>query len=130
MHWVNLRRLYVCSNISYRNTAYMMHRGFHVPEAERQEYAQMLKALIDSEKPVIYVDESSFNMWKRSSKTWAPRGSTIFIPIANSRNSSITVYGAIGTCLKQAVFMQHRSTCTEDFVNLLKEIRWQLIGSN
>ena len=85
-----------------------MHRGFHVPEAERQEYAQMLKALIDSEKPVIYVDESSFNMWKRSNKTWAPPGSTIYIPIANSRNSSITVYGTIGTCLKQAVFMQHR----------------------
>jgi len=93
--------LYKKHGISYRATGYMHYNGFKVTEQERLEYAQMLKRVIDSEKPVIYVDESSFNTWNRiNSKTWAPKHNVINMPINNTRGKSVTVYGAIGTCLK------------------------------
>jgi len=83
----------------------MQYNGFKITDQERLEYAKMLKQVIDSDKAVIYVDESSFHTWKTLNKTWAPKHNVINLPISSSRGKSLTVFGAIGTCLKKAVFM-------------------------
>ena len=95
-----LRNLYVKHRISYRNIGYMTYNGFKITHDEKRRYAMRLKEIIDSNQALIYVDESSFHTWKRSSKTWAPRHNIIHMPIANSRRAGVTVYGAIGSCLK------------------------------
>jgi len=59
----------------------MHYNGFKITEEERFIYAKKLKELIDSNKPVIYADESSFNTWNRIiSKTWAPKNNVISLP--------------------------------------------------
>jgi len=73
--------LYKKHGISYRATGYMHYNGFKVTEEERLNYAKKLKKLIDSNKPVIYADESSFNAWNRIiSKTWGPKNNVINLP--------------------------------------------------
>jgi hypothetical protein len=123
-----LQRLYHKHNISYRNAGYMSYNGFKITTAERKRYSIKLKEIIDSSKALIYVDEASFNTWKRASKTWAPRYKIVNIPLANSRNRGVTVYGAIGTCLKKAVFTREEKTCTEGFLRFLEKVRKQLAG--
>ena len=75
------------------------------------------------------MDESSFNTWKRINKTWAPKYNIIHIPLQNSRRKGVTVYGAIGTCLKKAVFLTGETTSTDGFIRLLKEVRKNFLGS-
>ena len=124
----SLIRLYKKHGISYRATGYMKYSGFKVTEQERWEYARMLKNVIDGDKALIYVDESSFNAWRRINKTWAPKYNVINLPQQDSRGHGLTVYGAIGTCLKKAVFTLGESTNPEGYCAFLREVRKQFIG--
>jgi len=123
-----LRAVYLRHGISYRATNYMHYNGWKVTEQERREYAQRLQPIIESDKPLIYVDEASFHTWKRLNKTWAPKHEIIHLPIQNTRGEGVTVYGAIGTCLKRAVFTLGDRTTPEGFSELLEQARRQLIG--
>jgi len=123
-----LRAVYRRHGVRYCATNYMHYNGWKVTAQERWEYARRLKALIDSDKALVYVDESSFHTWKRLNKTWAPQHEIIHLPIQNSRGEGVTVYGAIGTCLKRAVFTLGDKTTPEGFSELLVQVRRQLIG--
>ena len=114
--------------MSYRNTGYMLYNGFKVTQKTKQEYAIKLKEFIDGDKPLIYVDESSFNTWKKMNKTWAPKHNIIHLPLQNTRRKGVTVYGAIGACLRKAVFIGGETTCTDGFISLLKKVRKNFIG--
>jgi len=124
----SLIRLYKKHGISYRATGYMKYSGFKVTERERCEYARMLKKVIDGDKALIYVDESSFNTWRRINKTWAPKYNVINLPQQDSRGHGFTVYGAIGTCLRKAVFTLGESTNPDGYCAFLREVRKQFIG--
>lgn len=52
----------------------------------------------------------------------------INLPQQDRRGSGLTVYGAIGTCLKKAVFTLGDSTNPKDYCDFLKEVRKQFIG--
>ena len=123
-----LLQFYKKHGITYRATGYMKYSGFKVTDQERWQYARMLKNVIDGDKALIYVDESSFNTWRRINKTWAPKYNVINLPQQDSRGHGLTVYGAIGTCLKKAVFTLGESTNPEGYCAFLREVRRQFIG--
>ena len=72
---------------------------------------------------VVYGDESSFNLWMRPTKTWGRDDGKTKIEINIKRGKSITLYGAIGEMMTKPVFMQGRSTNTDEFCNFLKLVR-------
>jgi hypothetical protein len=69
-----------------------------------------LSQLIDSNKPLVYFDESSFNMWMHSTRTWMNSNDPVRILLNKSRGENVTVYGAIGNCLPKALFLQTKVT--------------------
>ena len=76
-----LLALYKAHGISYRATGYMHYNGLRITAREKRDYAIKLQAIVNSESPLIYVDESSFNTWKRINKTWAPKYNIIHLPL-------------------------------------------------
>ena len=72
---------------------------------------------------VVYGDESSFNLWMRPTKTWGRDDGKTKIEINIKRGKSITLYGAIGEMMTKPVFMQGRSTNTDEFCKFLKLVR-------
>ena len=68
-------------------------------ELSRHAYASLLANLIVQEKPLIYVDETTFRTDMVKTKSWALLGHPNKHTILKDQ-FSVTVYGAVGHCLK------------------------------
>ena len=73
-------------------------------------FAEKLARLIQSGVPLVYFDETSFNLWLRNRKTWTFRDMPVKWVFNKARGHNITVYGGISAQLKKPVFMQAKST--------------------
>jgi hypothetical protein len=71
---------------------------------------------------VIYIDETTFNFHMRNSRSWSYEAERVQIPVHNTRLSGVTLYGAIGTCLKHPVFMTATSTNSESFELFMESV--------
>ena len=78
---------------------------------------------LTNEASIVYGDESSFNLWLRSSKTWATPDQRIRMPLNVTRGQGITLLGAIGEQMSRPVFYHGVSTNPTDFIAYLKEVR-------
>lgn len=91
---------------------------------EREEFAARLAKIIASNKPICYIDETAFsNLGRcRKAKTWTIQGKTNK-PAESGFNYSVTVFGAIGKCLRKPVYFLARSTNRSDFLTFLKLVK-------
>ena len=64
-----------------------------------------LARLVKEKKPLVYFDESSFNMWMRNNRTWTTSDYAVKWAFPKIRGNGITVYGAISTSFDKPVFM-------------------------
>jgi hypothetical protein len=98
-----LRLFYRRNNMRYRQTAmkpYPHHRSPEQLEQERMEWALMITDYIANDYPIIYMDESAFNIEMRQSRVWHSRDSKPIINAPEVRGKGWTLYGAISTCLR------------------------------
>ena len=105
---------YRCVQVRYRVTEARQRRL----EVERRAFAHALSDDIVSGRPIIYADESSFHLQMTQRRTWQLRGRPLSAPV-NSKNERLTLYGAIGSCLRQQVVMAGLSTCASEFSDFL-----------
>ena len=96
-------------------------------EVARKPFALRLGNIISTGKPIIYVDESTFHSWMYQQRSWslpdAPNNHQI-----NTKRFVVTVYGAIGTCLKKPVYHFGPSTNKDDFRTFIREVKRNLIS--
>ena len=78
-------------------------------ERQRKEFAEVLGNLITRRSPLIYMDETTFTSWSIKKKSWSTRLDINQHPIDDKR-FTVTVYGAIGSCLSEPVYMLGSST--------------------
>ena len=69
-----------------------------------------LASLIDDGADIVYVDETTFNTHLRATRTYLYPEHPVNIEVSNRRLHGVTLYGAIGPCLSQPVFMTAEST--------------------
>lgn len=70
----------------------------------QQEFAYGLASMIrNDDHEIVYVDEASFNLWQRPSRSWLRREQALMIPL--NRGPSITVFAG----LSQAGCLVHYS---------------------
>ena len=53
---------------------------------------------------VIYIDESTTNIWQKPLKVWIPKDHPFKIKIANTRGEGVTIIGAISSVRRQLVY--------------------------
>ena len=75
-----------------------------------------LGRVISAEKrDIVYLYETSFNFHLRNRRVWSYNDERVEKPISNTRFSGVTLFGAIGKCLKHPVFMTAESTTSQSF---------------
>jgi len=76
-------------------------------EQERWSFAMKIANVLRKEKSnVVYTDESSFNCWMHSKKTWQCKTAPVKMVLNKSRGKLITIFGAIGKHMRSPFFMQ------------------------
>lgn len=88
----------------------------------RKVFAKLIGNLIVLRRPLIYVDETTYNTWQMKAKSWSSSES----PNLHARNNkrwNTTVYGAVGECLAYPVFMLGNTTNGEDFRRFVMQVK-------
>ena len=119
-----LLTLYRRHGIKFKTAEYAYKRALREHQSidrERIQFARALGTLIKNHAPIIYMDETSVNLWQpaHSQKTWMSDEAPIQAEINSRRLSSITIYGAIANFRSRPVFMVAKSTNKRDFHKFL-----------
>ena len=99
-------------------------------ETERREFAKKLAEWIVDKREIIYFDEMSVNLWsitERSLRCWQKPHEPIPMVYPDARGSSVTLIGALGTCIPGFVYFHTaKSTNKEDCSDFLEKLREKL----
>ena len=87
-------------------------------DTERFKYAQKLNECILAGRNLIYIDETTVNSNMRLDRVWQYEDKPVDI-VLGKRIGGLTIYGAIGNCLKAPVFTLGASTNTEEFKSFM-----------
>ena len=91
-------------------------------DSQRRQFALILATIIATNKPLIYVDETSFHPQMIKSKSWSTRDFPNQHLIQTNFGVRITVFGAIGNCLTEPVFTLLHGTQTENYIRFLYDV--------
>ena len=81
--------------------------------------------ILDSGREIIYIDETSTNLWEFKRKIWQPRNTVLPMSyiLPKTRGSNVTVIGAI-TNLKSNIFYHiGETTNIDNFFEFLKMLQ-------
>ena len=106
-------------------------------EDERRVFAKKLAQWIVDKREIIYFDEMSVNLWsitERSLCCWQKPDEPIPMVYPDTRGSSVTLIGALGTCIPGYVYFQtadstNKEDCSEFLVNLSEKLPPQEPGA-
>jgi hypothetical protein len=92
---------------------------------ERFAFARLLSKLLDENVPIIFMDETTVNTWQMKTKSWSTKNDIVYHTRPSTR-LGVTVFGAIGNCLKKAMFMTAKSTNKNDYLNFMRQVSQQV----
>ena len=108
--------------IKFRSCHYQ-YAGEDVPHEKKYVFARLLSKVIMNGYPLIYADEAAVNMWTHSRKTWSKRDEPINPSLNADRGRNVSMFGAIGNCLRRPFFRLEEKTTQESFIRFLKTLR-------
>jgi hypothetical protein len=125
---MSVAKLYKKYKISYRKPQYSYSRKLANKNdifEQQQKISKEMGELIVKGRLLIYVDESTFNLWQTPSRAWV-RGDTV-LSLPSSRGKSITVIGAISEqvgLVHYKIFHGTNNSATfKDFIqNLMRKV--------
>ena len=123
-----LGNFYRANGVSYRAAKQVYEQSrYNLPgrEQARTAFAQLLGALIVTDRPLIYVDEAHFHTQSIQKKSWSTRESPNQHPIAAKRFST-TAYAAVGNCLQRPVYACLKGMNATNFIKFLHKIAGQV----
>ena len=74
-----------------------------------------------ADKPLIYMDETTFHSWMLRAKSWSKRSQPVLHARVDRRHA-LTVYGGVGFCLTEPVFRVGASTNKQEYGNFLIDL--------
>jgi len=75
-------------------------------------------------EPVIFADESSFNVWMQKRYFWQPSNCRVALPLQQTRGKGFTALGGVSEVLnKGAYFTIARTTNQESFLQFLDGLK-------
>ena len=94
-------------------------------QQERYAFARLLAKLIQEKKPIIFMDETTVNTWQIKTKSWSSKTDIVEHKRPSTR-IGVTVFGAIGNCLKNPVFRTAKSTKKHDYIEFMRLVKEQV----
>ena len=106
---------YRSRNVRHRNCNEVYRQGLSNNYVEqRKDFAQLLGNIVAKQKPLIYMDESAFTTWMMQKSSWSLPDKPNY-HVRNNKRHAVTVFGAIGNCLSEPVYMLGKSTNQKEF---------------
>ena len=93
---MSVLKLYKMHKISYRKPQYAYQRklaNMVSLKTKQFEVSKQMAELIVKGRHLIYIDESTFNLWQTPTRAWVRSDTVLTLP--SSRGRSITIIGAI-----------------------------------
>ncbi len=88
----------------------------------------MLIKYITDGVPVMYFDETSFQLEMTLRRAFYPRQEKLVMPIPRGQRKGFSLYGCIGSCIKGGAYFEvHDSSNKEDFKAFMRNLEDQLI---
>ena len=92
-----LRKYYLRLGVRYRKLSYdyqqKTQRAAEIQLKQKEFVHNLTICMMEQRREIIYIDETTFNLWQIPSRTWLAKG--MKVQIAESRGKSITLIGAI-----------------------------------
>ena len=88
---------------------------------EREQFARKLLTLPVHQ--LVYADETTFDVWTPPGRVWQGKDKHVVIPLNRTHLKNITVYGAVGICLREPVYFIGDSTNAVQFVEFVQVVR-------
>ena len=120
-----LRKFYLASGVRYTSSKKVYEQAMTNRQSldrDRRAFARLLSLIIVRDKPLVYLDETSFVSQIVLPKSWALAS----VPNQHSMTKtrySITVYGAVGACMAQPVYYLAPTTNAEHFRKFLALVK-------
>lgn len=125
-----LRTFYIKRGIKYRRGDYSYFEAANLTkplELKRRLFALTLQSLQMLNEPVIFADESQFNVWMQKRYYWQPRDCRVTLPMQPSRGKGFTVLGGVSEVIANGAFFSFaRTTNQESFVQFLEGLKHSL----
>ena len=93
---------------------------------DRIQFCRKLARLKAQNAPLIWIDETTFQLTGRPYRTWMAINKPITAPHNDPKLISLTVYGAVSNCLREPVFQIGTATNKEQFCLFLERIKRQV----
>ena len=94
-----LRSIYLRNNAKFRSPRYQYAAKYEKSVelvAQQQNYSREITSRLINHHQIVYIDETSFNMWQRPSRMWLAKAHQD-LRIPTKRGRSFTLIGAIST---------------------------------
>ena len=125
-----LRDFYIKHGIKYRRGDYSYFEAANLTkplELKRRLFALTLQSLQMLNEPVIFADESQFNVWMQKRYYWQPRDCRVTLPMQPSRGKGFTVLGGVSEIIEKGAFFTFaRTTNQESFLQFLDGLKHSL----
>ena len=84
--------------------------------------------ILDSGREIIYIDETSTNLWEFKSKIWQPRNTILPMSyiLPKTRGSNVTVIGAITNKKSNIFYHIGETTNIQNFLEFLEMLEEEL----
>jgi len=118
-----LTRYYKSLRITYRKAKYQYIQKEMKKEKileEQQEFAIKLVQLLCEKERVLYLDETSVNVWQYPQKVWQLRDHPISATISNKSHHSMTILGGISK-EGEVVYTLSHNTSKDSFLEFLTQ---------
>jgi hypothetical protein len=91
---------------------------------QRLLFCFKMSEIIFLNKPCVMVDETTVNLWMKSTRVWTSTTDRITLPLTSSRGKSLTIYGSVSLATN-TVFTYSTGTSTniEEFNLFLEHLR-------
>ena len=89
---------------------------------ERKIFCSQVMPLLDADYPTVWMDESSVNGYMQPAKVFSKLGTDMRLPLPSQRHSGLTIFGAVGNCLREPAWQVSLSTNREDFIKFCQRL--------
>ena len=104
---MGLYRFYIRNGVKWKKMTKQLHAESLEPNKkyiERMVFAFKLNKIISQNKPLIYMDETTFNLFMKQSKGWYYKEDEFEVPLPKKREEGFTLMGALGNCMHKPFF--------------------------
>ena len=117
-------------NVKYMQPNFVFSNKLKEPKLKQEQYIFVAKLVnaIKAGREIVYMDETSVNMWNFRRRNWMSRSAPMKVTLCKDRGCGLTIFGAISNKRPELKYLIAKSTNKEDTVNFFEKLKREWEG--